>query len=65
MQTIRDTSKFQLYKSMQMGVTAFLNKETNLTTNWNTGVYAEQEIEDTIGMTDEEFNDYASTLEYS
>jgi len=64
-QTIRKTSKFELFRSLTMGVTAFMNLETNLTTAYNTGTYAKQEIEDTIGMTEDEFNNYASTLKYS
>ena len=65
MRQIRETTKYEMVKALHMGTTAIIRKSDNKITDWNTGVDAENEIEDTIGLTEIEFNDYCKTLKYS
>ena len=58
MKTIREVGNWKLVQDELMGVTSFVNEKIDYQSNWNTGVEAEEEIENVMKMTDKEFISY-------
>lgn len=58
LQTIKQTSSFQLIQNEVTGQTQIKKRKSFLASIWSTSKYAKLEIELTSDMTDKEFNQY-------
>jgi hypothetical protein len=55
---IREVNNWRFIKDEIMGVTTFTNEDLKFQSLWNTGIDAEEEIEEVNTMSDSEFISY-------
>jgi hypothetical protein len=55
---IREVNNWKFIKDEIMGVTTFTNEDLKFQSLWNTGIDAEEEIEEVNTMSDSEFISY-------